>query len=463
MRLATGYAALFLLLCSLVSGCRTSPLAFVKRASVIQITPRTAFVDEPVRIVLRHFPANQPITVNASFTDERGVVWESHANFLTDQHGQVDVATQVPLSGTYQRADAAGLFWSMTPMPGSNAPELIPITLKPIHYQFAALLQTQTVAQAMMDRLYLALGVQRISVHENGLRGTLFLPAGGGVHPGIIVLSGSEGGASEARAAFLAAKGYVAFALAYFNYEDLPPYLENIPLEYFQTGIHWLEARPDVRPGGIAVLGGSRGAELALVLGSMFPDIRAVVAIAPSSVVWGGLGTNRVLSPAWTWQGQPIPHMSEGQLTPEQAEKVARLSKTDPFIETPLMEIFLENPAKVESAAIPVEKINGPVLLVSGDEDDLWPSTPMANQIMARLKRAGHPFPDRQLVYAGAGHFIPFPNFPATINSVVHPVTKERLMLGGEPGPTATAAVDSWAQIIGFLNANYSDKATQKP
>ena len=63
---------------------------------------------------------------------------------------------------------------------------------------------------------------------------------------------------------------------------------------------------------GIAVMGGSRGGEVALLLGSMFPDVKAVVAYSPSHVVWGGWPisdedrkkqTNR---PAWTYKGKPV-------------------------------------------------------------------------------------------------------------------------------------------------------------
>ena len=79
--------------------------------------------------------------------------------------------------------------------------------------------------------------------------------------------------------------------------------------------------------------------------------------------------------------------------------------------------------------------------------------------IMKRLKEMKHPFPDRHLSYPGVGHFIPFPNSPATVNVVINPITNVNLFLGGDPEHTAVAARDSWAQIIHFLNASLSNKA----
>jgi len=42
-----------------------------------------------------------------------------------------------------------------------------------------------------------------------------------------------------------------------------------------------------------------------------------------------------------------------------------------------------------------VEKINGPLLLISGKADTMWPSTPMCEQIISRLSANSFPFPYR--------------------------------------------------------------------
>ena len=58
-------------------------------------------------------------------------------------------------------------------------------------------------------------------------------------YPGIIDLYGTTGGLLESRAALLASHGFATFALAYFNYDDLPEGLEPIELEYFEVSTRY--------------------------------------------------------------------------------------------------------------------------------------------------------------------------------------------------------------------------------
>lgn len=422
-------------------------LCAVAQAGVprIKITPNSAFIGQPVKIILRDFPTRQLVAVQLLCTNALGQIWQSHAEFLTDRHGNANLATQVPISGTYRHADPAGLFWSQS-FADSNAPALGK-SLDPWHYNLMASVNSRTLATATMERYFLSPGVRQIQVRDHGLRGTLFLPSGRGPWPAVIVLGGSEGGMPYPPGnAYLAAKGYAVFALAYFRYEDLPKSLESIPLEYFRTAIQWLQARDDIRRNSIAVMGGSRGGELTLLLGATFPEIHAVVAISASSVLWGGLSTNSDSweTPAWTWHGKPLPFMNDLKLTDGEWREANQIYQTNSGAASAWFVIQHGNPAAVAAAAIPVDKINGPILLISGREDKLWPSTQMEDMVMKRLAEARHPFPDGHLAYPGAGHFIPVPNAPTTTSLVVD--------LGGDPEQTAAAAADVWPRIVKFLN-----------
>jgi pimeloyl-ACP methyl ester carboxylesterase len=330
----------------------------------MEITPNPAFIDQPVKILLRDFPARQLVAVQLLTTNLLGQTWQSHAEFLTDGHGNADLAAQAPKSGTYRHADPAGLFWSLSSAGTNKVNHMMP--LEPVRYKLTASVKGRTVATATIERFFLCPGVRQIQVRDHGLRGTLFLPAGKGPWPGVIVLGGSEGGLPyPPEAACLAAKGYAAFALAYFDYEDLPKSLENIPLEYFQAAIHWLQTRDDIRRNSIALLGGSRGGELALLLGATFLEVHAVVAISANSEVFGGLATNGKApgQPAWTYQGKALPFWGGVKLTPDEKRELKQLSQTNSEAD---VFCFL---AAVYKASIPVEKINGPVLLISGNND----------------------------------------------------------------------------------------------
>jgi acetyl esterase/lipase len=88
------------------------------------------------------------------------------------------------------------------------------------------------------------------------------------------VLGGSEGGLVESYAALLARHGYAALALAYFGIEHpstCPEASASSSSNTFHRAIAWMSAHAEVAGVRIAVVGSSRGAELALLLGATFP------------------------------------------------------------------------------------------------------------------------------------------------------------------------------------------------
>lgn len=430
----------------------------------IEIRPNRAAIGENVQIELRGFTPSQPILLRLRATNLFGKIWESHVEFLTDRRGCVEVGRQAPEFGTYRHPDASGLFWSLArPANDASLSQSNGESLNPAEFQFTAEVHGHVLATSRLARAFIAPGVKRITVRDGPLRGTFFLPVGEGKRPGALVLGGSEGGLHELDAAFLASRGYAALALAYFGFEDLPNSFENIPLEYFETAIRWLQSRKHVRSDQIAILGASRGGELALLLGSTFPEIKAVVAFAPSGIVWPGVSRDGVEEAAWTFKGRPVTFLSSRDYTPEQNQQAQRILSNRPIDFKKLFLLSLQNKAAVQKATIPVQNIKGPVLLISGEDDRVWPSTLLCNRIMEQLKPAQHPFPDRQLIYPGAGHFIPLPNLPATVSVIFHPVTKTEIDLGGDPEHTARAAVDSWAYVLKFLHAALGQSRLRTP
>jgi len=107
----------------------------------------------------------------------------------------------------------------------------------------------------------------------------------------------------------------------------------------------------------------------------------------------------------------------------------------------------------IDRASIPVEKIQGPILLISGEEDALWPSTIYAEMIMERLAQHRHPYPDENLRYKGLGHLtgVPysFPYLPPTL--ALPPQGLVDLAFGGNIEDSAQAIADSWTRTLAFL------------
>jgi hypothetical protein len=262
--------------------------AVLKNKPEISITPLKTLIDQPLEIVISNLPPNQQITLNATLKDSGNNIWRSSALFEADNKGIVDVAKQAPISGSYKGLDPMGLLWSMLPinnkashfMLGSNGLEIL----------FSVKIKNKIEAEKTIKRSLASANIEKRSIREDGLVGTLFFPRNMQKLPGIIVVPGSSGGISELNAQLLASHGYVVFALGYFGVNGLPKMLENIDLGYFKKAISWLKKQEQVKANSIALLGDSRGGELVLLIASVFPrDVNAVVAYVPSSVVNGGV------------------------------------------------------------------------------------------------------------------------------------------------------------------------------
>jgi dienelactone hydrolase len=289
--------------------------------------------------------------------------------------------------------------------------------------------------------------------------GRLYLPAREGHYPGIVVLGGSGGGLnwSAEVATELARNGYAALALAYFGLPSLPKTLVNIELEYFEAAFDWLGRQASVSSTRLGLVGGSRGAELALQLGATFSTVSLVICYAPSSVRWGPVGGFSTMGkPAWKWRGRPLPQMPRPQLVRFVVEIVkqarSRAFQT-PYRETPSFEAALNDVRAVQKAAIPVDRIRGPVLLISGTDDQLWPSTLMAKMVCDRLKSNSHPFAFKHLKYESAGHAISLPDLPLVCypTRIRHETTGITYALGGTPEANASAAKEAWKAVVDFL------------
>lgn len=417
----------------------------------ITIAPNPALSDGFVHIRLLGFTPGQRVTLRAEMADDARQRWRSWAEFAASAAGDVDLATSAPLSGSYSGVDAMGLFWSMERADDSDGTPatFARTTTNPLTITFTAEADGRAVATTDHTRLGMAEGVRRVELRERGLVGTLFLPPDAGPHPGVIVLGGSSGGIREPLAALLASHGCAALALAYFGAEGLPPQLAKIPLEYCETALDWMAARPEVRGERCALLGTSRGAELALLLGATFPRVGAVVAYAPSGVLWGAVGAP---GPAWTYRGEPLP-VAPDRVPPELD---AVMSAREPISAAEWYLYNLEDKATLEPATIAVERIAGPVLLISGEDDQMWPSALMAERIMRRLAEHRFTWPHRHLRFSNAGHLIGPPWQPTTGNIRRHPTVGLTFAYGGTPLDMARANADSWEHTLEWLGVAIS-------
>jgi len=268
--------------------------------------------------------------------------------------------------------------------------------------------------------------VQSIAVREAGLVGTLLLPADGSERPAIICLTGAMGGLWEAPARALADEGFATLALATHNSPGLPDKLRLLPLDYVERAVDWMRMRCKPRHGCVALRGWSRGGELALLLASLTPSVNAVLAYAPRLYVGREHGRpNNFDDPtavaAWTWRGQPV----IGEALPRaMLDDPARQSFEDLF-------------------GIAVERINGPIMLISGQADTGLAGTTATSGCDKAVRRlARHHFAHRyeHLSYPDAGHNIAGP-----------PPFTGQADDGGTVDGNRAAIADSWPRSLAFL------------
>ena len=209
----------------------------------------------------------------------------------------------------------------------------------------------------------------------------LYLGAGKN-QPLIVGLGGSEGGNAwtsdywkETRDQFIE-KGYAFLAIGYFGAKGTPKILEKIAIEDVYYAIEVAKENKKIDKTKTAIVGGSRGADLALLLGSYYNDINCVVGIVASNVTFPG-NTDHFTTSTWTYQNKELPFV------PVNDEAVPFLMKRDL---RGTFEAMLKDSIAAEKAVIKIEKINGPILLISATKDEISPSTPMAEKMIARLK-----------------------------------------------------------------------------
>ncbi len=418
----------------------------------LSVSPHDGLADEPLEIRFEGAPPGERVTIRV---ENLALAASACATFRMVEGGVLDLSRERPESGDYDWADASGLLCALRVTGQSSAG---PYERAHPRRVFRAEGAGVEVARTEISRHWFGPGVRRSPVRERGLVGVLYEPDGPGPHPALVVLGGSGGGLNEPFACMLASRGYVALALAYFGLASLPPSLVEIPLEYFDTALDWLCERAGVARDRLGVVGASRGGELSLLLAATFPRISVAVAYVPSHVVWAGFGADPSVfgKSAWTHRGTPLSCLGSTTSSPSSPPQ-QRPPLTGPAHAFAGSSSFLsrldDGPAE-EKAAIRLENSDAAFLLISGGDDQMWPSAEFARRAIGRLEAHGHPRPYRHLSYPRAGHAIGLPCVPHA-TEIVHPVNGWRYALGGTPEANAWASRDSWQKLLEFLREHH--------
>lgn len=245
-----------------------------------------------------------------------------------------------------------------------------------------------------------------INIKSAGFIGSLFTPEKD-TEKVVIVLTGTDGGIENAKtiARIFCDNGYAALAVGYWKVKGISRTLSLIPIEYIENAVKWLKEYNNHQFKKIGIYGFSKGAEFALLSASQIPDISCVIVVVPSCYVYEGIGHAKISSSSssWTYGGKPLPYVSMKGCGGFKFFK--RILKEKEFKMAFRYEEALKNNIPVD-AEIPVEQINGRILLLSVSNDDIWFSKKACEVITERLKAADYKHEFKHSNYPNGSHML---------------------------------------------------------
>lgn len=413
---------------------------------IVQAAHPDALGDEPPGLVVREVAAGARVRLSANVTDDAGVRWASEMDVVASADGVADLGD-----------DPMGPLWRLAPVDSPSVD------------RFAASWEGFEVVVEASDgagghgavtlrRRRAAPGVRREEVDTDGLVATTFVPAGDGPHPGVVMFHGSGGGVAglEPSGALLASHGYATLVVGWFGAGDTPADIRRIPVESLARGVTSLRADERTDATRVAALGTSAGGEACMALCSTQPhlELGAVITIAGSSVAWQALVDGRPPKESrYTLSGVDLPW------APVDSTKML----TEMLVENPIRRLLHRQPEMhtlaayesglhskgAASAGFAVERVDAPLLLLAGDDDEVWPSAEMA---AAMAERRGTRPTDRLVVLPGTGHIsLRPPDQPATV------LRSGQLVFGGDSHAFADAMSTCWRELLAHLDTHLAE------
>lgn len=417
----------------------------------VSASPRVCLHDVPTTLQAGGLQPNTPVTFFAHLTDEKGRLFGSHAHYVTDDGGGVDLGVASSEGGSYTGVFPPGLLTTLTSSPQERQfPRLVRqdpqlpwrIRVSVVSGHQPLWTQTEVLAEVELERHLMAPGVRRIPVRHGRVRGTLYLPPGNGPFPGIFDIYGMASGLIESRSAMFASRGIASLALAYFGYEDLPKTTDEIDLAYFEEAMQLLLSWSEVIPDRCGAVANCKSGDIAFTLATLMEPMKAIVGINPCIMV---------LHSRFMYRGKLY---KQGFRLEDQ-----HFRYEDGKYWMDLESCFYKNRQEI----IPVEDADDDThFLVIAGEDDPWGFKGNLTPFRERMRQHGKRNFETVL-YPGAGHIIEPPYAPHIRHCYQsHLPWKEGgciLKWGGKPQPTCEAQVDLWRRMQTFIMTHVRDKS----
>ena len=216
---------------------------------------------------------------------------------------------------------------------------------------------------------------------QDGFSGVLY-DVGNGDDRLLIVIQGLKGlELPERYAQLFADKGFSTLAMSYYGGTGQKKNMRAIPLEQFQAACDMMKEYGYKR---IGIYGNSKGAGIALLAASVVLDISLVIAASSFGHIMQGTGKpdEDTCKAMVSYKGQDFPYVEKGKLMSDFMKRCIHEKKIR------LLYFFDEWDQKgTEENEIPVERINGDILLLTSTHDESVPAKRDAELLVKRLQR----------------------------------------------------------------------------
>ena len=420
----------------------------------IKIEPEVSHISERIHFTIENLPPDTLVKINAVSnnyycinSDIRYIpdnsLWTSSGEFYTDKNGTLDLSKTAPSSGSYKDADEMGLIYSMTTVRVKN--KSLPQSIKDVPQNRSYTINfTFTIGSDIftesIKRYYCTDDVLCKDVDSKMLKGRFFVKNDTIKHPAVIVLSGSDGRIEKAQsiAQCLSMEGFAALAVCYFGMDGVSPSLEKIPLEIVENAIRYLKAESSVDKNKIGIYGRSKGGEMALEAASIFSDIRFIAVTSPSCITYAGLTEKSLNSKfsSWSYKGKELPckHFKFIDTLPMIIKMICGRRNA-------LCSLYQKTLDDFDNNMIHLEKINGPILFISSDEDEVWPSRKYGQIASSYLQNYNFQHDFIQKNYQYAGHMMTLP----------YQCIGTRKQISSSPSDFIYGSINSWKDTVNFF------------
>lgn len=281
--------------------------------------------------------------------------------------------------------------------------------------------------------------------------------------PLVIVIPGSGGSYMPDKHFFgLVQDGYDVLSIAYFGKQGLPKNIEHIPLEYLEKVISIVKKKYTFRK--MVLLGISKGAEYTLTFASYYHLVDGIICYSPSSFVLPnhvGLKENENQKSSWVFNDTEVP-FAELRHFSDKAGIVTYKNYIQPI---------LNDSIQLKKSRIKVENIRCNLLLLSGEDDLVWPSAQMGELIKSKIEESNSNINVEHISFKNCGHqFVWFDkkipeHVPQYQSMNLTGIKKHKFIFGGNKEATIKAMVESKNKVIEFLKkiANTNNKGNNLP